>query len=132
VSKRFALLQLNALHLERAWLSAKRAKPSAVGTGLLLAQGVGLLFEESLQGTLGEASGGGEGDLLQSRQIDIESGALVAEGASGDNFAPLGSEAAEFLDFVRGKGAVCHDASCVGVRTRTREKVARVRLARRT
>jgi hypothetical protein len=89
----------------------------------LLAQGQGLLFEEGLQGALGEASGGSEGDLLHSSEIDIESVSLVAEGASGDNFAPLCGEATEFLDFLGGEVAVCHNASCVEVKARTKEKV---------
>jgi hypothetical protein len=125
-------LEVSALDLERAWLTAEGAKPPAVGTGLLRAQGVGLLFQEGLQGALGEAGGGRVGDLLHGGEIDVESGPVVAEGASGDDFAPLCGEAAEFLDVVGGKGAVCHDASCVGVRTRGKEKVAPVRLGRRT
>jgi hypothetical protein len=99
---------------------------------LLLAQGGSLLFEEGLQGSLGETGGSGEGDLLHGREIDVESGAVIAEGASGDDFAPLGGEAAELLDFVGSQGALCHDASCVGVKTRTKEKVDPIKLWRRT
>ena len=128
VAHRFALLQLCALDLERAWLPTEGAKPSAIGAGRLLAWGVGLLFEEGLQGALSEAGGGGLGDWLHSRAIDIKSGAIVAEGASGDNFAPLCGEATEFLDFLGGEVAVCHNASCVGVSKGAREKVTPVRL----
>jgi hypothetical protein len=132
VAHRFALLQLRAMELERAWLAAEGAKPPAIGTGQLLAQGLGLLFKEGLHSPFGEAGGGGLGDLLHGGEIDVESGSVVAEGASGDNLAPLGSEAAEFLDFVEGEGAVCHDASCVRVTTRAKGKVTTVRLWRRT
>ncbi len=123
-----AVLQLRALNLERAGLPAEGTKPSTVGTGELLAQGVGLLFEQGLQGALGEAGSGGLCDLLHSGEIDIESGAVIAEGASGDDFAPLGGEAAELLDFVGGEVAVWHDASCVEVRTRAKEQLPSVRL----
>jgi hypothetical protein len=56
---------------------------------LLLALSVGLLFRESLQGALGESSGGSMGDLLHGVEIDIEAGAVVAKGASG-NECPSG------------------------------------------
>jgi len=121
VANRFALLQGWPLHLERAFLAAEDTRPPAVGTGLLLAQGGGLSFEEGLQGSLSEAGGGGEGNLLHGGEIDVESGTVVAEGASGDDFAPLGGEATEFLDFVGRKATACHDASCVGVETRAKE-----------
>src|SRR5947199_9080146 len=92
VADRFALLQGGPLHLEGALLTAEGARPSAVGTGLLLAQGLRLLVEEGLQGSFGEARRGSVGDLLHGAEIDIESGPRVAEGASGDDFAPLSGE----------------------------------------
>src|SRR5438552_145232 len=64
VADRFAWLQLSALHLEWAFLPAEGTRPSAVGTGLLLAQSLGLLFEEGVQGALRESGGGSQGDLL--------------------------------------------------------------------
>jgi hypothetical protein len=122
VADRFALLQSCAADVQGALLTAEDTKPPAVGTGLLLAQGVGLLLEEGLQGALGESVGGGAGDLLHGIEIDLKSGAAVAAGASGDDFAPLGGEAAEFLELLGGEGAVCHDASCLGVETRSGEE----------
>jgi hypothetical protein len=88
----------------------------------LLAQRLGLLFEEGLQGPRGESGGSGVGDLLHRAEIDVEPGSVVAEGAPGDDFAPLGGEALEFLEFLRGEGAGCHDASCLGDGTRTSAK----------
>ncbi len=125
-------MQLCALHLERAFLTAQGTRSSAVGTGLLLAQGISLLFEEGLQGALGESRGGDAGDMLHGIEIDVESRAVVAEGASGDDFAPLGGEAAKFVEFLGGEGAACHDASCLGVETRTGVKVTPVKLRLRT
>jgi hypothetical protein len=118
--------------MKGAFLTAEDTRPSAVGTGRLLAQGMGLLFEEGLQGSLGETGGRGEGDLLHGGEIDVESRPLVPVGASGDNFAPLGGEVVEFLEFFGSEGATCHDASCLGVGTKTKEKVDHVRLWRRT
>jgi hypothetical protein len=132
VANRLALLQLGAVYLEGALLPADGTRPSALGTGLLLAQGVGLLFQERLQSAFGEAGGGGVGDLLHGIEIDIEPRPLVAEGAAGDNFTPLSGEAVEFLEFLGGEGAACHDASCVGVEISTKEKGDPVRLRRRT
>ncbi len=86
---------------------------------------MGLLFQECLQSALSEAGGGGDGDLLHGGEIDVESRPVVPEGASRDNFAPPGGEAAEFLEFCGSKGAARHDASCLGVKTRTKEKVLR-------
>ena len=48
----------------------------------MLAQGLGLLFEEGLEGSLGKPGGRSVGDLLHSTEIDVESGSVVAEGAS--------------------------------------------------
>jgi hypothetical protein len=91
------LLELAARDLEGATLAAEGTGSPAFGTGLRRAQGVGLLFEEGLQGALDEAGGRGAGDLLHGSEIDVEPGTGVAEGTAGDDFAPLGGELAELL-----------------------------------
>jgi hypothetical protein len=83
-------------------------------------QGVGLLFEEGLQSSLVEPGGGGLGDLLHGVEIDVEPRPLVAEGASGDDFAPLGGQIAEFLELLGGELASRHGVSCLGVRATRR------------
>lgn len=110
------------MNLERTFLTADGTGPSARGTGLLFAQGGGLLFEKGLQSALGESSGGGPGELLHGVEIDVESRTVVAEGASGDDFAPLGGEALELLELFGSERTACHDASCIGVRKRTSDK----------
>jgi hypothetical protein len=90
------------------------------------------LFEKGLQGALGESSGSGEGDLLHAIEIDVESGSVVAEGPSGNDFAPLSGEVTEFQQFLGCKRAACHDASCVKVKSRGREKVVPVKVRPRT
>lgn len=77
------------------------------------------MFEKGLQGAFGESSGSGTGELLHGVEIDVESGPVVAEGASGDDFAPRGSEALELLELFGSEGAACHDASCMEVKKRT-------------
>jgi hypothetical protein len=78
-------------------------------------QGLRLLFEAGLQGPFGQAGGGGLGNLLQGVQIDVEPGAGVAEGPSGDDFAPLGGEVPQFLELLGGELASRHGVSCAGV-----------------
>ena len=116
-----------ALHLEGAWLAADDTGASTVGTGLVLTQGIGLLFQKGLQGALGEAGGSGTGELLHGVQVDVEPGSVVAESTAGDDFAPLGSEALELLELFGSEGAACHAASCLKVESTTREKRARSR-----
>jgi hypothetical protein len=63
-----------------------------------LAEGLGLLFQQGGEGAFGEASGRGAGELLHGLEVGVQAGALVAEGAAGDNFAPVGGEVADFLE----------------------------------
>jgi hypothetical protein len=128
VANRLALLELAALDLEGAAPAAEGTGSPALGTGLLPTQGVGLLFEEGLQGALGESGGRGAGDLLHGSEIDVGPGAVVAAGAAGDDFAPLGGEVTKVLQFLGGKGAACHDASCVEVRSGKRDGAVPVRV----
>ena len=87
-----------------------------------VAQGVGLLLEEGLQGARGESLGGGAGDLPHGVESDAEPGPAASAGASGDDFAPLGGAAAEFVELLGGEGPACHDAPCLGVVTRSGEE----------
>jgi hypothetical protein len=57
-----------------------------------------LLAEQDAEGALGEAGGGGAGDVLQGLEIGIRARAGVAEGAAGDDLAPLGGEVTDFLE----------------------------------
>jgi len=99
---------------------------------LLLAQGVGLLLQEGLQSALGETGSGGAGDWLHGIQIDVEAGAVVAEGATGDDFAPAGGKVAKFLEFLGGEGASWHAAPCLEVESTTRAEVDSGKIRRRT
>jgi hypothetical protein len=68
------------------------------GTADLLAQRLGLLFQEGGQGAFGQSGGGGVGELLPGLEIGVWSRALVTEGASGNDLAPAGGEVTDFLE----------------------------------
>jgi hypothetical protein len=78
---------------------------------LLLPQGGRLLVEERLQSAFGHAGGRGLSDLLHRVEIDIESRTLVAEGAAGDDLAPLRRELPQFIELLGRERSPCHDAS---------------------
>jgi hypothetical protein len=96
-------------------LSLHGAESAAVGAGLLLAEGLGLLLQSGGESAFGQSGGGSGGELLQGGEIEVESGAGLAEGPSGDSFAPLGSESTDILEFLRGEGIACHRPSCLEV-----------------
>jgi hypothetical protein len=60
------------------------------------------LFQEGGEGPLGQAGGSGSGDLLHRLEIDVQAWAELAEGATGNDFAPLGREFTDFLELLRG------------------------------
>ena len=69
-------------------------------TGLGVGQGLGLLGQQGGQGALEQPLGGGLGGLLEGKQVSVQGGAGLAEGASRNDFAPLGSEVTEVLEFL--------------------------------
>jgi len=98
-----------------ARLAAHGARLSAVGAGPIGGKGLGLLLQEGGEGALGQAAGGGRGDLLQGEQIDVQAGPGVAEGAAGDNLAPLGGGIADVLEFLGCQMRGGHEQSCLGL-----------------
>jgi hypothetical protein len=67
-----------------------------------------LLFQQGGEGALGQAGGGGAGQLLHGVEVGVQAGPGVAEGAAGDDFAPAGGGVADFLEDFRGKFTTCH------------------------
>jgi len=82
--------------MEGAWLALEVTESAASRAGLLCSQGIGSLFEEAVQGALGQPSGGSLGDLLQGVEIEVEFGRLA--GASSDDFSPSVGEVMQFLE----------------------------------
>ena len=99
----FVLGDAAAGHLQRARLTEHGTGSATVRTGHLFAECLGLLFQEGGQGALGEAGGGGVGELLQGLEIGVPSRAVSAVGAAGNDFAPASSKVTDFLEEFRGK-----------------------------
>jgi hypothetical protein len=116
VADRFALGHCAAGPVQGAGFAAQSTGGAAVGTGYLFAERLGLLFQQEGEGALGEARRSGVGQLLHGLEVSIQSGAAVAEGAAGDDFAPLGGQVTEFLELLGGKLASRHRSTRLGVR----------------
>jgi hypothetical protein len=69
-------------------------------TGLRVGQGLGLLGQQGGEGALEQPLRGGLGGLLEGEQVGVQGGAGVAEGAPGNDFAPLGGEVTDVLEFL--------------------------------
>jgi hypothetical protein len=108
VTDRLALGERAGAHGQGSVLASDRAEASAVGTGLLGAQPLGLLFQQGGQGPFGQAGGGGGGDLLHRVQIDVGAWAGVAEGVTGHDLAPAGGQFTEFPEVFSGEFAAWH------------------------
>jgi hypothetical protein len=121
VGDAFGLLDLGPLGGKRATVRLGGTGFAASGTGLLVGKFVGLLLQEQLQGSLGKSLGGNGGDLLEGAEVHVESRSVVAEGPSGDDFAPLGGEAAKLVEFFGGESGVAHGSSCSEVTSRAAE-----------
>jgi hypothetical protein len=91
---------------------------------LFLTQGGGLTLQEGVQGAFGQARGGGVGDLLHRVEVHVESGSVVAEGPTSDDFAPPSGELAEFEEFFWGERTTCHETPCPEVTTKPNRGVA--------
>ena len=101
----------------------ERAESSTGRAGLLVGQGVGLPLQQALQGAFDQAGGGVLGDALQGRDIEVDG---VVASAASDDFAPLGGEVVQLLQFGGGKVRAWHGASCLGVATSGQERLPRL------
>jgi hypothetical protein len=70
---------------------------------LLWAELVSLLGGGLCEGAGGEAACGGLGDEFHLGQIDVETGARVAEGLADDDFAPVPGELGDAVGGVGGE-----------------------------
>jgi hypothetical protein len=77
-----------------------RARLAAARAGLLGGQGPGLLLQQAGQGALRHAAGGGRGDLLKGQQVHVQARARVPEGPPRHEFAPLGGQVTDILEFL--------------------------------
>ena len=94
----FGQLQLAAVDVQRPDVAADGTGLSAVGAGLLFAQGGCPPFEQGFQGALGQAAGGGRGHFLEGGEVQVRAGAVTTTGTAGHNFSPLLGQFVEFLE----------------------------------
>jgi hypothetical protein len=73
---------------------------------LVVGERLGLLVQSGGEGSRGQPQGSSEGNLFHGVEVDIETGAVVAKGTTGNNFAPSGSEFADLLQHFRGQRAL--------------------------
>jgi hypothetical protein len=115
--------QGEAGRVQGPWLPADGTESAAVGARLLLVEGLGLLLQEGGKGALGQARRRGAGHLLHSIEIDVQARALVAEGTTGDDFAPTGGEGLDLLEEFGREGPTGHGESCLVLAERGRKKI---------
>jgi hypothetical protein len=106
---------LSAVEVEGTVFASHDAGLATARTRLLLAEGVGLLFQEGSQSALGESGSGCRGELFQGGEVGVERGAGVAEGPTGKDFAPLSGEIMDVLEVLGRKLRACHRLSCLDV-----------------
>jgi hypothetical protein len=104
---------LAGVDVQPAGLPPQGAGRAAGRAGLLWAEDVGLLFQEGAQGALSQSGGSGGGNLFQGGEVAVEPGTLIAEGPSGNNFAPLGGQIVDVLEVLGREMLPCHALSCL-------------------
>jgi hypothetical protein len=105
VTDRVAVAEVAAADLDGPLFVADGAKLATGRAGLRVAEALGLLGGSLLEGTGGQAAGGSDGDRCHGVQIDVEAGAVVAEGVADDNLAPLAGQVVDLLEVLGGKFA---------------------------
>ena len=109
--------------VDGAVLGGDRTRPDAAGTGLVVAQELGLLGRGLLQGAGRQAAGRGLSDLLHLGQIDLEAGSLVPEGAADDDFAPVLGDGGDTVQILGGQLPRTHDEIILDVRAWRRDEL---------
>jgi hypothetical protein len=121
VADRLVVRERAAAAGQGAGLVADRAELAAARAGGFGGKGLGLLLQQRREGALGQAAGRGVGDLLQGKQIDVETRSGVAEGAAGNNSPPLGGQVTYILEFLGGEFGSGHQLSCLALASRNGE-----------
>jgi len=99
---------LAALDGQGPVLAADGARAATVGARLLGGEGPGVLLQEGGEGALGQAGRGGRRELLHRREVEVGARLGVAQGATGDDFAPPGGQFPDFLELGRGERTLRH------------------------
>lgn len=126
-----AVAEVPAADLDGPLFVADGAKLATGRAGLGVAEALGLLGGGLLEGAGGQAAGGGDRDLFHGVQVDVEAGAVVAEGVADDNLAPLVGQVVDSLEVLGGKFARRHGLNFLAVRANGEEEFAVVVIERR-
>jgi hypothetical protein len=100
--------RLSAVQDERALLVGDRTELSAIGAGNLGRESLGALLEQGGESALREAGGRGRSQVFHGLEIEARVRSGVTESTASNNFTPLGSEVADFLDLFGCQSAACH------------------------
>ena len=98
VADRLVVVNGTGADREGAFLALDGTKASAGGAGLLSAEAMRLLFQESAEGAFGQASGSHAGDLLHRVEIDFGARPILTEGVTGNYFSPALGQFTDFLE----------------------------------
>jgi hypothetical protein len=80
---------------------------------LLVAEGLGLLLQEDGEGAFGQSACGFLSQLLQAGEVDVQGGALWAEGPPGHDFAPSRCQFPDVPEVVGLQWGTRHGLSCL-------------------
>src|SRR6188472_3435671 len=114
----FGLLHRGPLCGERTGVGLDRTEPVTAGTGGLVGHLLSLLLEHLLKRPFGQSVRRGGGDLLHRLEVHVQSRPVVAEGPLGDDFAPLGRQDTQSVEFLGCEAWGRHDLSLSEVPTR--------------
>jgi hypothetical protein len=102
VTERLALLNLMAaFEAKRPGLALDRTKALAVGARVLGSEGLCLLLQEGVEGSLDQSAADLQGQFLHDAEVDVQSRPLGPERPPGHDFSPLGGEFTDFADVFR-------------------------------
>ena len=122
MADRFALGYGSAGQLQGAGFAVQDTGRAAVRTGHLGTEGLGLLFEKGGQGPLGQTGRGSAGQLLHDVEVGVQGRPGIPEGAAGNDFAPAGSQIADFLEEFRGNFTTRHSRYHLVLAAKVREE----------
>jgi hypothetical protein len=117
VTDGFLVKELAASDNDGSILRIGGAEAATVGAGLLGAEVLGLPLRGLFEGASGEPSGGGNGNALHGVQVDVQTWAVVAEGAADNDFSPLLGQSLDFRQILVVEFACRHSLTSLRLAT---------------
>jgi hypothetical protein len=78
-----------AAEVKRPGLALDRTQALAIGAGVLGSEGLCLLLQEGVEGSLDQSAADLQGQLLHDAEADLQARSLRPEGPPGHDFPPL-------------------------------------------